>query len=557
LHCEKERTRRYETVNGLARDLQRYLEGEPVEAAPASATYRMRKFVRKHRVWLATAGALVTMLVVGVIVSAWMAMRATEAEAEARAVNDFLRNDVLSQAGAYNQNQPNTKPDPNLTVRTALDRAAARVEGKFAKQPLVEASIRYTIGSAYTDLSLYTDAERQFERALSLRRRELGENHPDTLAAMGSLAAAYERSGKLKEAESIYAKVVELQERILGPDNPGTLKAMNGLAVTYAEEGRYAEAEAIFVRLVPMEQRVFGEDNLQTLRAMGNLATTYDVQDKRDQSEALLVETLAKKRRALGEENPETLDTATNLAMIYKERGDYVKAEPLFATALAAYRRALGDGHRNTINAMNALADLYRARGNTAQAEALFTQAFATAPRSLGESHHETLDSMAGLAKTYASKGRDAQAADLLTKALEARRHALGAEHPDTLDTLVSLGGVRLCQRQYAEAEAIFREGLQNYEKTTPDSWQRHMCQSLLGASLAGQKRVSEAEPLLLSGYEGMLQRRASMEAGDRPRLAEASGRIVQFYKDCGKPDKAMEWSQKLKSSPYFESEKR
>jgi non-specific serine/threonine protein kinase/serine/threonine-protein kinase len=550
---EKERTRRYETVNGLVRDLQRYLQGEPVEAAPASAAYRMGKFVRRHRVWLAAATACVAMLVAGVVVSAWMAVRATRAEAEARAVNEFLQHDLLAQASAYKQGQPNTKPDPNLTVRAALDRAAARVEGKFARQPLVEASIRYTIGSAYIDLSQYEDAERQFERALSLRRRELGEKHPDTLAVLGSLAAAYERHGDFKKAEPLYKQVVELQQRVLGADHPDTLTAMNGLAVTYANEGQFAKAEAIFERLVPLEQRVFGEEHFQTLRAMGNLAATYDVEGKHAQAEALLLQTLDKKRRALGDENPETLDTMINLAQVYLERGEYAKAEPLYDTALAAYRRVLGDGHYNTINAMNALAVLYRNRGDTAKAEALADQALAAARKSLGDDHPRTLDSMGELAQAYASEGRYPQAADLFMKLLEARRRVLGGNHPDTLDTMVSLGRARLKEHQFTQAEAIFREALPLYEKAMPDDWQRYDCQSLLGGVLAGQKKVAAAEPLLLSGYEGIFQRRTAMATGDRARLTEAGERIVQFYQSSGMPDPALEWKQKLANSASFD----
>jgi serine/threonine protein kinase len=87
---EKDRTRRYETVNGLARDLERYLNEEPVEAGPPSAVYRVSKLVRKHRAWLGVGAAFVIMLVAGAVVSTWMAVRARQAEQESRAVNDFL-----------------------------------------------------------------------------------------------------------------------------------------------------------------------------------------------------------------------------------------------------------------------------------------------------------------------------------------------------------------------------------------------------------------------------------------------------------------------------------
>ena len=201
---EKDRTRRYETVNGFARDLQRYLDGEPVEAAPPSAAYRTRKFFRKHRVGLAMAATVAVLLLAGIGASSWMAVRAIRAEQETRVINDFLQNDLLAQAGASSQSRSDTKPDPHLEVRTALDRAAARVAGRFGTQPLLEASIRQTIGIAYEDLGLYPEAESQLERALELRRRVLGRRHPDTVVGMGGLAYLYVREGKHAQAEAFY-----------------------------------------------------------------------------------------------------------------------------------------------------------------------------------------------------------------------------------------------------------------------------------------------------------------------------------------------------------------
>src|SRR5262249_6677830 len=111
--------------------------------------------------------------------------RADTEAATAKAVNDFLENDLLAQATARAQATPITKPDPNLTVRAALDRAALRIPGKFGSQPEVEASIRHTIGVAYRDLSLFAEAQTQLERALDLRRRALGSEHAETLDTIG------------------------------------------------------------------------------------------------------------------------------------------------------------------------------------------------------------------------------------------------------------------------------------------------------------------------------------------------------------------------------------
>jgi hypothetical protein len=121
---EKNRTRRFETANELARDLERYLHDEPVEARPPSAGYQLRKFAWRNRRLLATASAFIFLLLLGAAVSAWLAVRATaerdakeearQAEAEqrrqaveekqradeeaaiAKAVNEFLQKDLLN-----------------------------------------------------------------------------------------------------------------------------------------------------------------------------------------------------------------------------------------------------------------------------------------------------------------------------------------------------------------------------------------------------------------------------------------------------------------------------
>jgi WD40 repeat protein/serine/threonine protein kinase len=88
---EKNRTRRYETANGLARDVERYLRDEPVEACPPTAGYRLRKFARTHRRLLATAAGFAALLLLGVAASMWQAMRATQAEAAANEQAEQLR----------------------------------------------------------------------------------------------------------------------------------------------------------------------------------------------------------------------------------------------------------------------------------------------------------------------------------------------------------------------------------------------------------------------------------------------------------------------------------
>jgi WD40 repeat protein/tetratricopeptide (TPR) repeat protein len=109
---EKQRARRYETANGLARDIQRYLNNEPVEACPPSTLYRLRKFAGKNRAALTTAAALVLLLIAGITASTWQAVRATRAETKAeqeqiRANAEKLKSQRMSADLAFDRGVQN------------------------------------------------------------------------------------------------------------------------------------------------------------------------------------------------------------------------------------------------------------------------------------------------------------------------------------------------------------------------------------------------------------------------------------------------------------------
>lgn len=162
---EKDKARRYSSAAALAADIRRYLADQPITARTASATYQLQKFARRHKALVTATAVVFAALLTGILVSTREAVKARQAEQAAEAVNDFLQNDLLAQASAATQSGPSAKPDPDLKVRTALDRAAVRIGGKFGRQPEVEAAIRDTIGQTYMDLGLYPEARTQLEGA--------------------------------------------------------------------------------------------------------------------------------------------------------------------------------------------------------------------------------------------------------------------------------------------------------------------------------------------------------------------------------------------------------
>src|SRR6516164_7247963 len=212
---EKDRTRRYETANGLARDIQRHLADEVVEARPPSLAYRLRKFARKHRAALATAVALALLLVVGITASTWMAVRATRAEAAARDAQqaEAERADGERRANAELAARNAELVGEQAKVQVRFDMAMKAIallhtgvsEDMLLKNPEFQ-ELRTKLLKAAADF--YTDLEKLLVGQTDARSRK-------------ALAAAYFQLGELtdklgdwKEAVAVHSKALALRREL-------------------------------------------------------------------------------------------------------------------------------------------------------------------------------------------------------------------------------------------------------------------------------------------------------------------------------------------------------
>ena len=146
--------------------------------------------------------------------------RAEAAEAEAAVIIDFLRTDLIGQAGSLTQADRQFTPNPDLTIREALDRAATVVGEKFADRPDLKAAIRKTIGESYLQLGLYEKAIEQLEKSTSIREQRLGAEHSGTLDARDNHAHAYLGAARFAEAIALFEQNSASRPKCLGPGEP-------------------------------------------------------------------------------------------------------------------------------------------------------------------------------------------------------------------------------------------------------------------------------------------------------------------------------------------------
>jgi len=492
---EKDRARRYETANGLARDVQRYLADEPVEACPPSASYRLRKMLRRNKgPVLATALVLLALLAGmagttwGLLEARWQRDRAEAKQADAErqktraeageelaeerlgqvgagkkkaeeekqialSVRDFLQNKLLGQAG------PRTQADAllrtggltaaateNPTVRELLDRAAKelapeRIEASFPSQPLVQADILQTVGRTYRDVGEYERAIDFLERSAALFRQHLGLDHPDTLISMNNLGLAYMASGKLNLALPLFEETLKLMKANLGPNHPQTLMSMTSLATAYQNAGKLDLALPLFEETLKLSKAKLGLYHPDTLISMNNLAVAYQAAGKLDLALPLDEETLKLMKAKLGPEHPCTLTSMNNLATAYQNAGKQSLALPLFEETLELVKAKLGTEHPDTLTAMNNLASAYKDFGKLDLALPLFEETLKLRKAKLGPDHPDALNSMGSLASAYQAAGKLDLALPLFVETLKLMKVKLGPEHPGTLTSMNNLAG--------------------------------------------------------------------------------------------------------------------
>jgi serine/threonine protein kinase/Flp pilus assembly protein TadD len=434
---EKDRTRRYETANALARDLERYLNEEPVEACPPSASYRLRKFARKHRKVLGAAAAFALLLTVATAVSVWLAIRATLAEQKAdqeravavaqreradeqadvaEAVNKFLNGDLLIQASTEQS------PNRDLKLRTVLDRAAEKVDERLASQPLAAARIHKTLGAAYQSLGELGRAERHARRSYELYLDKLGPDAPLTVGAQANLATALLYQGKVEDAEKLYVEALGRMRRVFPPDDPVTLATMSNLAAVYWRHDKYEESLHLLEEALEAQRRTLGEESRETLKTMHNLAGTYLNMRHVDEARQMYEKTLDLERRHLPAADPYTLNTTLGLADLLTFEGRRDKANELREEVLVLGRQSLPPEHPILMKARGAIASTLWGMRRYGDSIRRYDEMLGILRKALKPGHPQTMNAQNTLAWRLATapdpKDRDGRRAVGLAKEL-------------------------------------------------------------------------------------------------------------------------------------------
>src|SRR6266540_2363749 len=369
------------------------------------------------------------------------------------------------------------------------------------------------------------------ERALEIRERLLGTEHPDVAASIDNLASIYTGNAEYVKAEPLYRRALAIREKALGKDHPETAKSLNNLAEVYRIQGKYLEAEPLYKRALEIQEKALGKDHLEIAESLNNLGALYYSQGKYVETEPLFRRAFEIREKALGKDHPQVALSLNNLALFYRTQGKYAEAEPLHKRALEVWEKALGKDHPNTAIGLSNLAEVYRAQAKYVEAEPLYKRALDIFEKVLGKDHPYTAGSLNNLALLYYSQGKYVEAEPLYNRALDITEKTLGKDHPATAQRLNNLAALYRAQRKYEEAEPLFRGALDIYEKALGKG-HPNTAASLnnLGLLYRMQGRYGEAEPL----YRRALEIREMALGKDHPDTAISLNSLAALYTATG-----------------------
>ncbi len=554
LRClRKSANERFASVEQLDADLASYLEGRPVHSRGGHGWYRAQKFLRRHLVAVAAGTITAIALLIGIIAFAWQArianlqasiasQRAAELEQVAQFQADMLGQVNPAQAGQMLTADVKTKLTAALTKagysdaehsaeiaafsdywrqinatdaardlidRTIMQPAVKAIEEEFAAQPLVNARLSQVLAEVYTQMGAYDAAQPLQDRALSLRKQLLREDHEDTLRSLGWAAVLALNRGRLREAEQHWLESLTITRRSLGELHPDTLKLINNMGLLKSEQGKRAEAEVYYREAMEKRIRLFGTEHLETATSYNNVSRILLAQEKFGEAEELNRKALQIRRTKLGDDHPVTWTSIKGIGMVYYAQDRWKEAEPYFTEVLEKRARLLGHDHPNTLTSMGDMGKLFQAQGRFAEAEALV---------------------------------RDA---------LEKGQHVLGEEHASVFDSRLQLGGLMLVQARYPEVietlspiEALIRASV-------PELGGALLCQFLTisGSASTGLHRYEIAEDQLLEA-QNVCSSASDTTRKDKLKCVRA---IVALYSawqhaesDKGYEAQAAEWRKKM-----------
>ncbi len=527
---------RYRSVEALAGDLRRHLDGRPIEARRDELGYRLWKFVRRHRLAFAGGAATFLALAVGLVATAWQARRAEGQAVIARHEAESSAAALAFLADLFAASDPAEAKGRSFTDRELLALAAERLDRDFAGKPALQAPLLHQLASIRMQRGEYAEGIALARREVGLQLRLSGpasvdmarsrsllanllwladqpaparvlyraalatyeraglEGSEDYLTALGGLATATGVLGDSAEEVRLKRQLVERTRRVFGEESKAFGEACQGLGAALLRRGRYADAVPFAATAAELWRKLYGLEHPDTLVALNNLAILEGNLGHGARVSEILREVLPVEKRIFGPERGDTLAALRLWARQQERDADFAGALKTLAEVVAVQRRTAA-ASTNFAYTLNQVATVALAAGDLFAAEAAGREAVATFQAATGERSSWLLSILGGV---LLQGGKLDEAAALLAEAAALERAAGQNEGAFHAENVHYLGDLALRRGERDLARKKFEEALALWRSSTPDG-SRSSARTLarLAMALDEPERSARCRPLL------------------------------------------------------------
>lgn len=428
--------RRYASVEALSTDIQRYLDGMPLQARADTLAYRAITFTRRHALGVSIGAVIAVLLATTTIVGLHEAHRARQAAQDARAhamaaESEAQRADALKtfMEGLFDSSAHGT--EANETAEELLARGRERAERDFATQPALRAEILALVGDLDRRSGHPERAWQPLEEAATLARSQFGATDRRTLHIEYLLAKEADELGRVREATARLQGAIDAFEQGPDRDSPEAVQALAWLAGLDERAGESQKAIDLGEKDVALARRILPNGSEALTEAILNLGWIYEDAGRSERAEPLLREALHRKRMHLGARHADVADSIAILVSALTKLGQYSESEQLMRDALDIDAHAYTHPNAHTAWHLNDLGGVYTLEGRFPEAEAFYTKSIAMDEALKPASRLNEATSIGNIAKIRFRQGAYAEAEAGMRDAIDRKQRLLGADYAD------------------------------------------------------------------------------------------------------------------------------
>jgi serine/threonine-protein kinase len=453
---------RYPSAESLADDVERHLAHRPIQFGGSSARYRTWKFVRRHRLGVAT-GSLATAFALGIGAIAVTRIRSERDRARAEADK---ATEVAQLMSRFLQGwSPDASDRGEVSTKKLLADAALRADRELRSRPDLLGATLSLLGDFHTTVGEWKAADTLLARAYNLQEQYTPRSNADVAATLVRRGRLYRLTGLLDDARRTLEAALEQSRELYGVRHPETLRVQSELANVMRDRQEYREAEPLLRGILAAVDTTGGNQSPFALETMSALGYTQYQLGRFDDAVAVLRPTLDRQRELFGDLHASTLSTMRALGSAERDRGHLDEAEGVYRQALRIARTLYGPAHTETESVMFVLA-LCLSRKLDPGAEELMRQDMALFEQLYGRNHPGLLARRMGIAAILLDRDdRDGAERELRAVLSSGQRAAPNEDRGDVLNRLAYI----LVARGGAGAERAYNEAVAYDDARSPD----------------------------------------------------------------------------------------